>query len=168
MEFWPRSGFWLPLKFSAFLSFPLLWFSSCDANRFATVADIRIWKLKRWVNYVVLAGGWSDCQKQTDCWWWWPKFPNLILTRDDGADTGTGPGKLNNDGKIPPSLESDDAILTFEWLLKSISFQCWASFQLFQAGAVCCQLTDNNGLYLRFIGTLNRHRRSPSSSSKSP
>ena len=30
-----------------------------------------------------------------------------------------------------------------------------------QAGAVCCQLTDNNGLYLRFIGTLNRHRRSP-------
>ena len=28
-----------------------------------------------------------------------------------------------------------------------------------QAGAVCCQLTDNNGLYLRFIGTLNRHRR---------
>merc|ERR1719433_937171 len=27
------------------------------------------------------------------------------------------------------------------------------------AGAVCCQLTDNNGLYLRFIGTLNRHRR---------
>ena len=29
-----------------------------------------------------------------------------------------------------------------------------------QAGAVCCQLTDNNGLYLRFIGTLNRHRRS--------
>merc|ERR1712179_269729 len=27
------------------------------------------------------------------------------------------------------------------------------------AGAACCQLTDNNGLYLRFIGTLNRHRR---------
>jgi len=27
------------------------------------------------------------------------------------------------------------------------------------AGAVCCEMTDNNGLYIRFIGTLNRHRR---------
>ena len=34
------------------------------------------------------------------------------------------------------------------------------NFSSKQAGAVCCQLTDNNGLYLRFIGTLNRHRRS--------
>jgi len=27
------------------------------------------------------------------------------------------------------------------------------------AGAVCCELSDNNSLYIRLIGTLNRHRR---------
>merc|ERR1712096_214000 len=27
------------------------------------------------------------------------------------------------------------------------------------AGAVCCEMTDNNGLYIRFIGTVSRHRR---------
>merc|ERR1711931_175838 len=27
------------------------------------------------------------------------------------------------------------------------------------AGAVCCELQDNNGLFIRFIGTVNRHRR---------
>jgi len=27
------------------------------------------------------------------------------------------------------------------------------------AGAVCCEFQDNNGLFIRFIGTVNRHRR---------
>jgi len=27
------------------------------------------------------------------------------------------------------------------------------------AGAVCCELSDNNSLYIRLIGTLSRHRR---------
>jgi len=27
------------------------------------------------------------------------------------------------------------------------------------AGAVCCELTDNNGVYIRLIGTLSRHKR---------
>merc|ERR1712142_1101363 len=27
------------------------------------------------------------------------------------------------------------------------------------AGLVCCELQDNNGLFIRFIGTVNRHRR---------
>ena len=63
-------------------------------------------------------------------------------------------------------------LMTPSWLLSD----CWNPsvlnveplFNIFQAGAVCCQLTDNNGLYLRFIGTLNRHRRSAFSPSKSP
>ena len=28
-----------------------------------------------------------------------------------------------------------------------------------KAGVVCCELTENNGLYIRLLGTLSRHRR---------
>ena len=28
-----------------------------------------------------------------------------------------------------------------------------------KAGVVCCEMTENNGLYIRLVGTLNRHRR---------
>ena len=31
---------------------------------------------------------------------------------------------------------------------------------MFQAGAVCCELMDNNSLFIKLIGTLSRHRRS--------
>ncbi len=30
-----------------------------------------------------------------------------------------------------------------------------------QAGAVCCQLEDDNSMYIRFIGVANRHRYCP-------
>ena len=33
------------------------------------------------------------------------------------------------------------------------------NYLFLKAGAVCCELSDNNSLYIRLIGTLNRHRR---------
>merc|ERR1711974_366112 len=48
-----------------------------------------------------------------------------------------------------------------QFVKKDSGFAFLAYWNDMLAGAVCCQLTDNNGLYLRFIGTLNRHRRSP-------
>merc|ERR1711971_1434476 len=46
-----------------------------------------------------------------------------------------------------------------QFVKKDSGFAFLAYWNDMLAGAVCCQLTDNNGLYLRFIGTLNRHRR---------
>merc|ERR1712038_804817 len=46
-----------------------------------------------------------------------------------------------------------------QFIKKDSGFAFLAYWNDMLAGAVCCQLTDNNGLYLRFIGTLNRHRR---------
>merc|ERR1712110_567676 len=46
-----------------------------------------------------------------------------------------------------------------QFVKKDSGFAFHAYWNDMLAGAVCCQLTDNNGLYLRFIGTLNRHRR---------
>ena len=50
--------------------------------------------------------------------------------------------------------------LIFLGMITTKNLIAFDNFLSKQAGAVCCQLTDNNGLYLRFIGTLNRHRRS--------
>merc|ERR1712130_1058061 len=46
-----------------------------------------------------------------------------------------------------------------QFVKKDSGFAFLAYWNDMLAGAACCQLTDNNGLYLRFIGTLNRHRR---------
>merc|ERR1711997_190990 len=46
-----------------------------------------------------------------------------------------------------------------QFVKKDSGFAFLAYWNDMLAGAVCCQLTDNNGLYLRFIGTPSRHRR---------
>merc|ERR1712228_335159 len=46
-----------------------------------------------------------------------------------------------------------------QFVKKDSGFAFLAYWNDMLAGAVCCQLTDNNGLYLRFIGTLNRQKR---------
>merc|ERR1712080_2677 len=61
--------------------------------------------------------------------------------------------------KIFPILTMTDDNLFNQYIDNEIGFAYLAYWNDLLAGAVCCQLTDNNGLYLRFIGTLNRHRR---------
>merc|ERR1712001_593999 len=46
-----------------------------------------------------------------------------------------------------------------QFVKKDPGFAFLAYWNDMLAVAVCSQLTDNNGLYLRFIGTLNKHRR---------
>merc|ERR1711953_1429865 len=42
---------------------------------------------------------------------------------------------------------------------ESQGFAFIAYYSNMLAGVVCCELTENNGLYIRLLGTLSRHRR---------
>merc|ERR1712141_533409 len=52
---------------------------------------------------------------------------------------------------------SDDFYKMFVEESQGFSFIAYHNNML--AGVVCCELTENDGLYIRLIGTLNRHRR---------
>ena len=112
-NFDPDQGF--DSKFNAFLSlflhFDFLLLMQIDLQLSESASEFENW---RWVNYLVLAGGRSDCQKSKQMLVAMTKIPKFDIDRRwPGRHwQADRPSKLNNDGKIPASLESDDAILT--------------------------------------------------------